>query len=741
MSYSSPWGGWDSRSRIEISQQAPGRTKPPGGAPPGGGFQPRGAAASTSTDPRQLFQEGMAAYRRFRSTGNSHSLNICIARLTKTVELVLPRGPRLIASSNNLGVALFERYKLEQKTTEPGPDDLDEALEHLLRAYQKSPRDTPARARAVSNLLAALEARLALPEPLSTKHRNRMPSLKSLRKEMSRTPGISVLVRVRSAHESGRSAADTQGPAAGYSDLATAVELLPRALWGAPEQMVDLLAEFPGLASEAAACAIGAGELARAVQLLEHGRAILWSQHMKARSPREELLEKSPQLVQKMDQAYNRVEPQIHLRDGDAPSRIATHDIRMIRLEGGPRREARIYRWLGRIFRSVPEAAFQTLDRSEQEWAALSRRAQLSEITFVEPDYESNLKPAANEGPVVYVNVSPWHCDALIVRQERDTPERIPLPNLTADDAQDRAEKYLAAMTELAGQEREATIREILDWLWRAVAGPVLAALDLSSVSSRMWWVPTGPLMTLPLHAATPQKASEGVSVPDQVVSSYAPTLRDLIRARKARDELASTPDSNRRFLLVTPHTAHLPGTARTHARLKELLPPGARTFLTGPDATYAQVTDALPKHAWAHFDCHAIQDLDAPLQSHLSLHDRPLTISDLAGLPFTQAEFAFLAACTTAAGSNLVHDEWISLAAALMYLGFQAVIGTLWPVPDSPTARIGQDIYDHLIDRDGNSRLVHTRSASAIHQAILNERIRCPDHPSAWVSFVHYGV
>jgi CHAT domain-containing protein len=102
------------------------------------------------------------------------------------------------------------------------------------------------------------------------------------------------------------------------------------------------------------------------------------------------------------------------------------------------------------------------------------------------------------------------------------------------------------------------------------------------------------------------------------------------------------------------------------------------RTTLVGPEATWDEVCKALPQHAWTHIDCHAVQSLDEPLKSHLSLHDRPLTVADLAELPSNGAEFALLAACTTAAGGSLVRDEWVSLAAALMYSEFQAVIGTL---------------------------------------------------------------
>nr|WP_239134969.1 CHAT domain-containing protein [Streptomyces sp. SID12488] len=337
-------------------------------------------------------------------------------------------------------------------------------------------------------------------------------------------------------------------------------------------------------------------------------------------------------------------------------------------------------------------------------------------------------------------------------------------------------------MTTTDGEGREDTIREVLRWLWRTVASPVLDALAAlpelpgAPEDTHVWWIPTGPLTTLPLHAAT---AADGYSVLDRVTSSYTPTVSALIRARKTRDTPVLGQRAGQRHLLVAPAAGHLPAAARTLAKLAVLLPRKQRTTLVGPEATWDEVRKALPQHAWTHIDCHAVQSLDEPLKSHLSLHDRPLTVADLAELPSGEADFALLAACTTAAGGSLVRDEWVSLAAALMYSEFQAVIGTLWPVPDGPTARIAQDIYAELIplpaegttDRttakppmrrrlvrwlrrlitssgqesqepasrrvDLNSR----RSAHALRRALLSERARRPDHPSAWVSFVHYGV
>jgi hypothetical protein len=79
-----------------------------------------------------------------------------------------------------------------------------------------------------------------------------------------------------------------------------------------------------------------------------------------------------------------------------------------------------------------------------------------------------------------------------------------------------------------------------LAWLWDAVAGPVLHDLRLDAAPAagtpwpRLWWVPTGLLCSMPLHAAGhhDEPDPQARTVFDRAVSSYAPTLRSLLRAR-----------------------------------------------------------------------------------------------------------------------------------------------------------------------------------------------------------------
>ena len=155
------------------------------------------------------------------------------------------------------------------------------------------------------------------------------------------------------------------------------------------------------------------------------------------------------------------------------------------------------------------------------------------------------------------------YCDSTIIVPQRPPvrPVRRPhsrrappltterLPGLTASEAYSRANDFLAALRELedsrqqplgAHQEALKTINGTMHWLWEAAAGPALAALGhttqpaVSARWPRVWWCPTGPLTSLPIHAARPDRLG-APGVLDLVASSYAPTLRALSRARSRR--------------------------------------------------------------------------------------------------------------------------------------------------------------------------------------------------------------
>lgn len=370
---------------------------------------------------------------------------------------------------------------------------------------------------------------------------------------------------------------------------------------------------------------------------------------------------------------------------------------------------------------------------------------------FLQPLPLTKLMPAADEGPVAIINVSRWRCDALLIVKDQPVVA-CPLPELSAEKVEKYVAEYLrilqtVAVRRSAGESLEAAelpaenaLRRILLWLWAAVAEPVLKALGLTETPRtheewrRLWWCPTGLLTLLPLHAAGDHSA-EGPDRPtvlDRVVSSYTPTLRALVEARKPLPDDGPPP----KMLVVTvpdaPGVPPLglvgPMAERIEARFGDDCTP-----LTGPEATADRVRAELLQHRWVHLACHGDQNLDDPSRGGLWLFDRLLTVAEV-GAGHYQAEFAFLLGCKTATGGVALADEAITLAAALHYTGFRHVIGTLWTVYEGAGKQVAEAVYgdDPAVTFDPS------RSAWLLHQALRD--MRKSERLSTWSPFTHIG-
>lgn len=365
---------------------------------------------------------------------------------------------------------------------------------------------------------------------------------------------------------------------------------------------------------------------------------------------------------------------------------------------------------------------------------------------------------------MVLVNVSILRCDALIVT--RDAVRVVPLPRLTASEAHARANRFLTVLDEAdsgvgavgmaARLVREQTLLDILEWLWEAVAAPVLDALHLiSPVPShgpwtRLWWCPTGPLTLLPLHAAgRPVEPDSdgprpGDSVLDRVVSSYTPTLRSLAQASTRAGARRGGRGAGRNRLLAVavaeaPRLPVLHGVRREAEAVTRLFPGGHHTLLDGPSATREAVRAALGRHAWAHIACHGSQNLTAPSRAGLHLHDGLLTVAELSAVrPEEPRELVYLSACETAMGGAVIPDEAITLAHALQFTGYRQVVATLWSVEDGVAVQAAEDFYTRMDSAVGPAP---TPAAEALHHSVRALRARMPHAPGRWASYVHVGA
>jgi CHAT domain-containing protein len=204
---------------------------------------------------------------------------------------------------------------------------------------------------------------------------------------------------------------------------------------------------------------------------------------------------------------------------------------------------------------------------------------------------------------------------------------------------------------------------------------------------SRVHWCPVGELVFLPIHAAGVYSQGNPECCSDYVVSSYAPTLSALRRARMnlvpmdrrslvllaaAASQSSASPGLSR-LDNVRPEIAHVTQIARATGYV-EVLECGDTSA-----AKLREVRDALPRANIVHLACHGVQDQQDPLNSGFCLGDGKLTVSDLMTLRLDRAFLAFLSACETAKGDKKRPDQVIHLAAAMLFCGFRSVVATMW--------------------------------------------------------------
>ncbi|GAB1513130.1 CHAT domain-containing protein [Actinophytocola sp. KF-1] len=503
---------------------------------------------------------------------------------------------------------------------------------------------------------------------------------------------------------------DRAGAAARYAQLAadsgrwaeaadgyrTAVEALPL-LAGRHQARADqqrVLAEMTGLGCDAAAVAIELGDPAGALRLLEQGRGVLLGRSLDLPGELAALRDSEPDLARRFADLRDALDTPAGTRPGTGLSGDARH-----------RLAAELDALVAEI-RTRPDMA-----------------------DFLAPPALSSLAAA---GPVVAVNLGRHRCDALVLSAAGDV-EVCPLPDLRRAEAGTRANQLIDA-TRTGGTGSAADLRAVLTWLWDVIARPVLSSLDLLSGSRalpRLWWLPTGPLTVLPLHAAGAYDATgRHHGVPDLVVSSTVSTLRALAAAH-ARP---AGPGAAEVLAIAVPDVEGmrpLPN-AEAEAAMVAATAPGRATTLIGPAATRDAVLTALPRAGVAHFACHAGSEFADPSASALALHDGLLSVLDLNAIRVTGARMAYLSACETASGGALV-DEAIHLSSAFQLAGYRHVVGTLWPIADDLAEQLARAIYRDLAARPD-------AVATAVHRATVHMRQRYPRNPHTWAAHLHLG-
>jgi Tetratricopeptide repeat len=492
---------------------------------------------------RALFLSNLGAGLRvrFERTGALADLTEAIAFLDQAVAACPEDHPDRVMFLSNLGAALYRRFR---RTGEL--EDLDEAVQAGRLGVAASAEDHPDRAMFLLNLGAALERRFE-GSGTDADRRDALGQYKLAAQARQAAPSI----RVQAA-QAAAALAGLSDPGGMADLLETAVELLP-AMAGrhlARDDQQHALGELGGLASDAASLALTdtsrsePERAARALRLLEGGRAVLLSQALDTRGDLTDLRREQPELAQRF----------IELRDLlDPPPTPAL-------LGEGPARAARLDRHA----------------RSNQFNAVLDQIRALPEFTsFARLPATEELLIDAAAGPVVTFNVSAYRSDALLLTTSGII--NVHLPDLDIDTLISKVNAFHQAL-DAAGDQEQAVLHEVLAWLWDAAAQPVLNALGYHALPEaepwpRVWWATGGLLGLLPLHAAGHHNpARPGHTVIDRVISSYTPTIRALHHARQqaAAAPAKPSPDGPRSLIVAMPATPDLPRPAPLPYALRE---------------------------------------------------------------------------------------------------------------------------------------------------------------------------
>lgn len=272
-----------------------------------------------------------------------------------------------------------------------------------------------------------------------------------------------------------------------------------------------------------------------------------------------------------------------------------------------------------------------------------------------------------------------------------------------------------------------------------------------SGTLERIWWCPTGPLSSLPLHAAGAYDGAYSTTR-DFAISSYIPNVATLVKLMKSGRSRELTNDTTGVLIIsqsATPGQPRLPGVRKEIAVVREILHEKGvlELHLEGMNATVNAVISIMSSCSSVHLACHASQHPTEPLESGFALHDGKLTLSEVMKANLRTAELAFLSACQTSTGDEKLSEEAMHLAAGMLAAGYQGVVATMWSIKDRYAPDIARDFYAEL----ARLNLAYSRgccgagkAAEALHYAVGRLRSRLGDGEDAlltWVPYVHFGI
>ncbi|KJZ70854.1 hypothetical protein HIM_09768 [Hirsutella minnesotensis 3608] len=623
--------------------------------------------------------------RRFERTGSMDDLDRAVYLAGWAGDATPQDHPDRAGRLSNLGSILGRRFERTGSM-----DDLDRAVYLAGWAVDGTPPDHPDRAGRLSNLGSILGRRFE-----RTGSMDDLDRALSSYKEGWRCEVAPPSRRIRLAWEAARILTRRLDWDESSQLLEEAVKLLPtvspRSLQNADKQ--QMLSDFAGLASMAAATALNAGKEAHhALELLELGRCVIAGLLLEMRTDVSDLEQQHPGLATEF----------MSLRD-----ELDAFDERMILLasEEHARPHESQAKW-----RRDAENRFNEVIKEI--------RTQPGFQSFLHPPTGDELMAAADPDPIVVVNAHSLRCDAFIV--DRYQIQVLQLPNLGLEDVKKN--------TGLLRSGEPSGTWSVLEWLWDVAAGPILDRLGIHQSPlddnwPHVWWVLAGQLSQLPFHAAGLHVEGYGDTVLDRVISSYSTSVKALLHWRRySHQELNRGVLENALLIAMeeTPGHGVLRFARQEMEALRRLCPSLNLNPITPPPHR-EDVLAHLRLCKIFHFAGHVKTDPIDPSKNSLLLEDwkdNPLTVADIRDhrLQETSPFLAYLSASLTGATEvEGLAEETIHLISACQLAGFRHVVGALWEVRDDCCVDVATVLYETLRDEGMTDRAI----ARGLHRAV----------------------
>ncbi|KAI0298041.1 CHAT domain-containing protein [Multifurca ochricompacta] len=492
-------------------------------------------------------------------------------------------------------------------------------------------------------------------------------------------------------------------------------------------RLIAMRDRYKKLPLDYASYLVDEGQVERAIETLDQGRTLIWSQIHGFRTPVDQIFWADPSLAGRFAAVNRELETLT----------LSASPIRNIELEDP---DARGHKWVDPFGQLVLEQ--RKLLEARDGLISSIRALPGFESFFKAPQFDT-LRSAASQGPVIIINNCEWRSDIIIVLHN-SPPSLITTTSDFYERANELRDRLVNARQDhgIDSTEYEDALRTVLNDLYDLVGEPVLQRLRALNIpeQSRVWWCPTSAFCSLPLHAMGPIPSENDNDVKryfmDLYIPSYTTSLSALIESHRVGSKISEKPS----ILLVAPLSERLPGISEEIEVIRSIGWNG--TTLIAETATPTTVMETLRDHRFAHFACSGKLKTGKPFDTSFELNGgEHLTLLEIIRSRLPVAEFAFLSADYTAAPNDESIDESLNLTVAMQICGFRSVVGTMWMMVDMDGPDLAKYFYKSILS--GRKEEVHyyERSAKALRKAVQKLRRKRGITLERWVNYVHYGA